>query len=114
MKKLLMAGLVGILFLFVAFPVFAADNCETITVANTAIGFTASKITKPNFEAKEAICVNQGAQIRFWTDGTSPTSTVGIILEVGQGFVLDKRGDVIRFKAIRTGDTSGVLSCCYN
>jgi len=110
MKKILLV----LLFSFLMVPTaFCADNCETITVADTAIGFTASKITKPNIEVSFAFCVLAGAQIRFWIDGTSPTTTVGQLLEIGQTLTLDKRGDVINFKAIRTGATSGTLSVCY-
>jgi len=105
--------LVLVLSLLVVSTAFCADNCETITVSDTAIGFTTSKITKPNIEVTFAFCVLAGAQVRFWLDGTSPTTTVGQLLEVGQTLTLTTRGDIINFKAIKTGTTSGTLSCCY-
>ena len=110
MKKIL---LVLVLSLLIVSTAFCADNCETITVSDTAIGFTAAKITKPNIEVNFAFCVLAGAQIRFWFDGTSPTATVGQLLEVGQNLTLITRGDIINFKAIRTGAVSGTLSVCY-
>lgn len=109
-----MKTILVIMFLLIPIVSFAADNCETITVAATAIGFTSGNISRGNFEAREALCINQSGQIRYWTDGTDPTSTTGIVLEIGQALYLDKRGDITKFKAIRTGSTSGVLSCCYN
>lgn len=111
MKKYLLSM---VMLLIMATVCFAADNCETITVADTAIGFTATLISQSGFQANYADCRLDTAQIRFWTNGTDPTTLLGVVLESGDRLYLDKRGDIIRFKAIRTGGTSGVLSCCYN
>lgn len=83
---------------------------ETITVANTAIGFTASKITTP---VSEAVCTLETAQIRFRVDGTDPTSSEGHLLETGQKWSSVNAVEIGNFRAVRTGAVSGVLRCSY-
>jgi hypothetical protein len=90
---------------------------EQITVANSAIGFTASKITEGNGhpQATRALCRLETAEIRYRTDGGTPTSSVGTLLEPGD--VLEINADpvqIAQFLAIRTGSTSGSLSCAYS
>lgn len=91
-------------------------ECETITVADTAIGFTASAYTLPaGYGIVRAYCCNETAQIRIWLDDdSSPTSTVGIVVNAGDCFSVDNNYDVSNFEAIRTGGTSGSLTCCYS
>lgn len=93
----------------------AATGFETITVANTAIGFTAAKLaTAENRKhVYKAFITNATAQIRFCYDGTDPTSTVGHLMEAGDSLVLEGLDNLSKFKAIRTGTTSGVLSVTY-
>lgn len=84
-----------------------ARAAETITVGATAVSLTAAS----TYLNKQKGCVArlETAQIRFWTDGTVPTATTGVVLEVGD--VLRMTIDEARnFKGIRTGATSGVLS----
>jgi hypothetical protein len=82
---------------------------ESVTVAATAIGFTAGSIAGENM----AFVTAETAQMRWRADGTDPTSTEGHVLPVGGS--LELHGDTIlsNFRAIRTGGTSGVLKCSY-
>ncbi len=82
---------------------------ETLTVADTAIGFTAVTYGK----ARSAFLTLATAQIRFFYDGTTPTSTVGHLLEIGQTFQLIDEDEVRNFRGIRTGGTSGVLTATF-
>lgn len=89
---------------------------EQITVAGTAIGFTAAKIDGTGGahpQATMAVCRNETAQIRYTTDGTTPTSTVGTQLEIGDWLGLTGYDQLSNFRAIRTGSTSGKLNCTY-
>lgn len=88
---------------------------EQITVAATAIGFTSATISAGNghIQANSASCRNETAQIRFTIDGTTPTTTVGTLLEIGDSFILSSPDLLQNFKAIRTGSTSAKLSCSY-
>lgn len=88
---------------------------ETITAAGTAIGFTATTL-EPNGQgnapqASVGVCRVATAQIRYRVDGPSPTSSVGILAEIGDVISLNSFLVLRNFKAIRTGGTSGVLSC---
>jgi hypothetical protein len=88
----------------------AASTDETITVSNTAVGLTASKITT---YTSYAICTLETAQIRFRVSGYNPTSAIGHILDTGNVVELTTVGDMIKFRAIRTGTSDGVLTCSY-
>jgi hypothetical protein len=86
---------------------------DQITVANTAIGFTAAKINAGNghVQANKAVCVVQTAAVVVRWDGGTPTSSVGTTLQVGTTLMLDKPDWIVAFLAIRSTSTSGQLDC---
>lgn len=92
---------------------------ESVTIDNTVggVGLTSSQYTSASTNrivADYAIVILETAKIRFTLDGsTAPTTTVGMPLEVGQGWILDGHDLLKNFKAIRTTDTSGVLKVLY-
>jgi hypothetical protein len=98
------------LFAMLVLSAQAQDTHEIITVSNTVATISASAYTSPSIT--KAFCTLETAQIRFWLDGTSPTTSEGHIMEIGQYMVFSKP-EMIKFRAIRTGGTSGVLSCTY-
>ena len=114
-------------FLFVLIALFFAGIAEatlpayeSITVADTAIGFTASIVASN--PVTMVTCTLETAQVRFRVDGTDPTSTTGHPLETGQWICIGKctgtggmpsLQQISNFKAIRTGGSSGVLTCTY-
>ncbi len=103
--------------IFSASSAYGAAYCEKITVADTAIGFTSSKITNTSsgvfYTANRADCTLETANIRFRTDTTSPDSSTGLLVAAGQSFSVTDHDDLVNFKAIRTGSNSGTLNCCY-
>lgn len=103
------------LCLVVTAPAWAAFySFEQLTVAATAVPFTATKITPANLTPMTiAQCRLETAQIRYSYDGTTPTSSVGILWEVGEYITFTQREDILNFKAIRTTSTSGQLDCTY-
>jgi glucose uptake protein GlcU len=87
---------------------------EQITVANTAIGFTASKITGAAFgQATIAICTLRTAEISYTFDGTTPTTTIGMLWQIGESKQFNGHDVLVLFRAIRTGGTSGQLDCSF-
>ena len=83
---------------------------ESITVAATAIGITAGLLNADSEKPIErAILTLETAQVRWTIDGTTPTSSVGHLMEVGDQLILEGYEDIAKFKAIRTGGVSGVL-----
>lgn len=88
---------------------------ESLTFDDTAggVGFTTSNITVGSVEAGKAVFVLEGGQCRFTVDGTTVTTTVGTLIEIGDIVTIDGASDVKRFKAIRTGSTSGTAFVTY-
>lgn len=87
---------------------------EQITVAATAIGFTATSITPQGPPATTAVCRLETAQLRYTVNGTTPTTTVGTLWEVGEMVQFNGHDILVNFRAIRTGGTSGQLDCTYS
>lgn len=93
---------------------FDAFDFESITVAATAIGFTAATFDPSDAaSAQRAVLSVETAQIRYRYDGTDPTSLIGHILEPGDTLVVDGYTNINAFKAIRTGATSGTIRVTF-
>ncbi len=94
----------------------AAYAHESITVAGTAIGLTTSEIAKAQTlygrDIKKIVLTAETAQMRVTWDGTTPTTTVGHIVNIGDVIELTQE-DAAKFRAIRTGSSSGALKVTY-
>ena len=84
----------------------SAIEYESITVADTAIGFTGSKIASYT----TAFCTLETAQVRFRIDAV-PTSSTGHILDVGGMMKFTSKELGVKF--IRTGAVSATINCTY-
>ena len=57
---------------------------ESKTVSTLSVGLTASKYAPPDYaRAVQAIITIEDNPVRYWYDGTDPTSTVGHYAPVG-------------------------------
>ena len=92
---------------------FASYAYESLTVANVALALTLSKYAQPGGYAIKAFITLEDAQVRWRIDGTNPTATEGHLLDAGQNLSLESAEAVRQFKAIRTGDVSGVIKVSY-
>ena len=83
-----------------AFAYFKADTTTAVTLAalKTTAGITDGH--------RVAMIVPEGVQARWRSDGTAPTSTVGMPIAVGAAFIFT--GDADAFKIIG-GDVSIAL-----
>ncbi len=87
---------------------------ESITVAATAIGFTTATCRPTNAPAaSRAICSLETGQIRFRYDGTDPTAAEGHILDTSRTLEVVGIQNILNFRAIATGATSGILKVTY-
>lgn len=89
---------------------------ETLTVAGTAIGFTAATLADTGGtgdKSDKIIFQVETAQIRYWMDGSTPTASVGLIGNIGDEITLTGKDVIEKFRAIRTGSTSAVLSAQF-
>jgi hypothetical protein len=91
---------------------------EQVTVAAVSIGFTSTKVEPDGSgagrQADTAVCRLETAEIRYTIDGTTPTSSVGTLLEIGDVLTITGHDSIMRFRAIRTGAVSGVANCTYS
>ena len=106
------------------FPAYGSYSQYSITIANLSaassniyvdsLRLVEADIQRAIFPepAIEAFGVLETAQIRF-DKGTIPTSTIGEILEAGQNYTFENFDDIRKFRAIRTGSTSGLLTVEY-
>lgn len=88
------------------------SGSEQITVDATAGG---KSLTVPTAAHKAVITVRTAA-IRWLDDGTAPTATLGHVLEAGDRLEYmdgDYQSALSRFRAIRTGASSGVIDVSY-
>jgi hypothetical protein len=89
---------------------------EALAVAGTAVGFTAANInntTGAHPAATSSSCRLELAEIRYTIDTTTPTSTVGTLMEIGDTLILNGNDTLNNFKAIRTTAVSGQLDCTH-
>lgn len=86
-----------------------AENYEDITVSDTAIGITVSKMRVGSKIATVAFISVEDANIRFTIDGTAPTTSKGHQLVDGQNLTLANPSDIRNFKAIRDDATDATL-----
>lgn len=87
-----------------------AKAFETITVSTTAIGLT----TVTRDDANHALLTSEGADFRYRVDGTDPTASVGHLVLAGAVLVLEGRGELQNFKAIRDAAVDITLSVSYD
>lgn len=89
---------------------------ETVTVADSAIGFTVANINLAmklfGRPIKCVVFTLAVAEIRAWENGVDPTTTTGHIISVGDVVVVDGN-NTESFRAIRTGGSSGIISIAY-
>ena len=86
-----------------------AHDFESITVAGTAIGFTAAKAARAN---RVLVTVETG-EIRFRYDGTDPTATEGHRSKSGDVWEILGTQNIKNFKAIRSNTTSSALKVTF-
>lgn len=89
-----------------------AYDYESITVADTAIGLTAGKLTTERRPIQAFITV-ETAEIRYRWDGTDPTTSEGHLLQPMDTLIVEGVGNMSLIKFVRTGATSGTLKVSY-
>ena len=75
---------------------------ETIAVSNSAKSLTVATFSPASGPgAQGALIAVEGNDVRFWTDGTDPTATVGVLAVVGATITLNGQNDLRGFRVIR-------------
>lgn len=88
---------------------------EKITVADTAIGFTAATYGVANKDSTRltAFVTVEGAYMRYRYDGSNPTTLLGHLSSRGDSFKIEGSQNLKRFRAIAIGDNSASLFVTY-
>ena len=82
---------------------------EILDVEDSAVGLTSATY----LDAIRAEMTLETAQIRYWDDGSDPTSSEGHEVNVGDLIILNSASQIANFKAICTGSTSSKLMISY-
>ena len=90
-------------------PERQTTSFEAITVSTTAVGLTAANL-KLGIAAKITILA---ADLRYRTDGTAASATVGHLLADGGTLILDNPSDLSALSMIRDAATDVVVSVSY-
>jgi len=94
---------------------FKAFAFEQITISTAVKTLTSAtyRFDSSGEKAKRALITCENAQIRYTYDGTTPTASVGHLLNPMDILVLTGSDNISNFKAIRKGSTDGQISCTY-
>ena len=86
---------------------------EQITVSTSVVRLDiAKRRARPIPELVEISVFT--APVRWTDNGTDPTSALGhVLIPTGQPIILDNRGRIEEFRAIRQGTVDGVLEVSY-
>ena len=82
---------------------------ETITVSGAAGGLTAATYG----EADRAFITVETAELRYTVDGTTATTSVGHLANLGDIIELESMAELSEFSAIRTTGVSASLQVSY-
>jgi len=85
---------------------------EELTITNSALGFTAGTIQQSAGNAAVAVITVEDDAIRFWMDGTTPTSSSGHLAAADTGFTICGLNSIKNFLAIRV-TTDAALKISY-
>lgn len=117
MKRLITALLIillGTSAVWATDPANYVRDYEDITVSTAAVGLTAAKVAKLDpalaKSGKQNVLVwvaVESAPVRFRFDGTSPTATVGVLLNTGDLLQLNDYYDVFNLRMIRDTTATG-------
>ncbi len=74
---------------------------EVLSPTGTAVGFTAATYAPADsVSAQVAVCSVETQAIRYWTDGSDPTTSEGIQVAAGGSFTIGGKADIKGFRAI--------------
>jgi hypothetical protein len=91
---------------------------EEVTAGASVVGLLSQKINPlsgpyARMSARAALMSSENADIRFRIDGGHPSASSGHYLTSGDTLVLTGTQAIQQFRAIRSGDTDGMLRVTY-
>lgn len=115
MKKIFQSILFISLFFVSIINVVSAETFfhEKITVGDTAVGPSVNAGDLTTYTQVAAIITVEGGSVRCLWEGTTPTTSAGHLINEGDVIILDNLSDILRFRAIRTGVTTTIITISY-
>lgn len=96
-----------------SYPMVALGK-ETMTVSTTALLFTETTYNPGGGGgAIKALITTENDTVRFWTDGTAPTSALGHLLAAGSSVEICGAQNIRNFKVIRAGSSDATVQVSY-
>lgn len=94
---------------------FKAFAFEQLTISTVVLPLTALTyiVDSSGEKAKRAVITITGAQIRYTYDGTTPTSSVGHLVNPFDVITIIGSDNISNFKAIRAGSSDAIISVTY-
>lgn len=83
---------------------------ESITVSSTAIGPTVATATR---RCRAAVFAVEAGRVRYRSDATDPTASVGFPMEIGGVYVFTGEATVLNAKFIRRDAIDATVECVY-
>lgn len=96
-------------------------DASAIAVTNSAVGLTALNLTPASGDYRAELVIFTvecaggvtACPLRYTVDGTTPTTTKGNLIDYGYTLSIYNYDNTSKFKAIRTGATSGSIQATY-
>jgi hypothetical protein len=92
--------------------VYDSISYETITVSSVAVGISAGVLTVSGNAADKCLVTTESQPLRYTTNGTTPTASVGHLAAAGSELVFNGRPDLASLRFIRTGTDATVQVTC--
>jgi len=88
---------------------------EEITVSNAVKSLTAATYAASGGwgSAQKAVVQVLNATIRFYLNGTTPTTATGFSESAGSSFTLENEAEIIGFRAIRQTSSDAKITVSY-
>ncbi len=82
---------------------------DSLTVSSVTVLLQEGRRLSNNY----CLIAVETAAVRFWLDGTAPTSTTGLVAEVGDIIILETVDELQDVQFIRRDGADAVLSCNF-
>lgn len=91
----------------------ASHQTLTVTI-DQAVGFLSSTTAPSGVAVSGCRLTVEGGPVRYWTDGTTPTTMSGHLANAGTQFFLVSYPETTLFRALATNGPATIQATCYD
>ncbi|KKL63450.1 hypothetical protein LCGC14_2174980 [marine sediment metagenome] len=92
---------------------FTHESVTVVELTSTSLTAATYKPSGNVPPTKRAVITVEDAHVRWRTDGTAPTQTVGHLTQIDGVIILETLSDIINFRAFGLSSTSSTLHITY-